>query len=155
MSLPTRADFGGDHPDILCAWREFGGKSLEEAYAHFCSAPESRQEDFMWMGEGAFRFYYPVIDRYLRSLGPIGDDDDWRRPAWILASCIGMHFECHENMSGLHEPIISLCDHVCAHLDHYSQDESEREEIRGAWTELRAQVANDSTGTCKPPRRGA
>lgn len=28
------------------------------------------QEDFMWMPADGFRYYYPVLDRYLRSVGP-------------------------------------------------------------------------------------
>jgi hypothetical protein len=150
MSLPTRDDFGGGL-DAASAWEDFGGKSLEEAYEHFCAVPESRQEDFMWMGERAFRFYYPVIDRYLCSLDPLSEDD-WSRPAWILATCIQMHFDCHEDMSGLHESILSLCDYVAAHLDHYSLNSSEQAEIAGAWSDLRAQVADDARGVRRPLR---
>jgi hypothetical protein len=151
MSLPTREDFGGDHPDIRWAWQEFGGKSLEEAYAHFCDDADNRQEQFMWMGERAFRFYYPVIDRYLRNVKP--DREDYERtPAWILAQCVQTHFDQHEDMSGLHDSIISLCHYVCAHLDHYSGSDSQREEIRLAWTDLREQVANDAIGIRRPRR---
>src|SRR4051812_20887734 len=66
----------------------FNGMTLDEAYAYFCQAPQGREEDFMWMPEGGFRYYYPVIDRYLRSLEPITDEWEMFRPAWILAHCI-------------------------------------------------------------------
>jgi len=156
MSLPTRDDFGagfdehfGRRLDEDSAWKEFGGKSLEEAYAHFCADPENRQEDFMWMGERAFRFYYPVVDRYLRNVGL--PEDEWDcRPARILAKDIQMHFDCHEDMSGLHESILSLCDFVAAHLDHYSLNPNDQAEIAAAWCDLRAQVADDARGVQRP-----
>lgn len=146
MSLPTRADFGGG-PDADAAWERFGGKSLDEAYELFCAVPESYQEHFMWMGGAAFRFYFPVVDRYLRSVGPIEPNDWSSRPAWILASCIAIHFSCRHDMRGLHREIIDLCDFVCAHLDRYAREAGEREEIREAWESLKQQAETDAPGT--------
>ena len=151
MSLPSREDFGGDHPDIEWAWRECGGKSLEEAYEYFREAPDSLQESFMWMEERAFRFYYPTVDRYLRNVSPPEEEwDCW--PAGILAKCIQTHFDCHQDMTGLHQSILSLCDFVCSNLNHFSLEDSEQTEIREAWSDLRKQVADDALGIRRPRR---
>ncbi len=78
--LPTEQHFdpyGGDL-DAQCAWRNFGGLTIEEAKVKFCEHPEIHQEDFMFMGGKAFAYYYPVIDSYLREtpLLPPEDRDD-------------------------------------------------------------------------------
>jgi len=61
-----------------------------------------------------------------------------------------MHFDCHENMAGLHEPILALCDYVCAHLSHFDCWEADQQEIRAAWADLRQQAANDACGVRRP-----
>src|SRR5688572_21888562 len=97
--LPTRADFETAPGDLdqKVAWRHFGGKTLAEAYTLFCDNPLHYQEDFMFMGEGALRFYFPVIDQYLRSGAP-RTDCYLLECADILALGIGFHFDQHENM---------------------------------------------------------
>lgn len=69
-------DFGaeGCSLDEGEAWRNFGGLSLEEAYQVFADNVVSRMEDFVWMGYEAFRYYFPVLDRYLRSIDPKSAD---------------------------------------------------------------------------------
>ncbi|MBL8820867.1 MAG: hypothetical protein JNL96_20010 [Planctomycetaceae bacterium] len=69
IPLPTEADFdpyGGDL-DAQCAWRNFGGLTLDEATNKFRERPEIYQEDFMFMGGKAFAFYFPVVEAYLRN----------------------------------------------------------------------------------------
>jgi hypothetical protein len=139
--LPTREDFG-DCLDAKSAWKSFGGKTVAEAYAIFDENPLHYQEDFVWMGERAFRFYYPVIDRYLRSGPPTPDNG--LECGNILAHDIREHFDGSEDMRGLHEPILSLCNYVLAHLDHYSTKPAEQQEIGANWTKLRQQVTDDA-----------
>ena len=146
MPLPTREDFGGG-PDAESAWEDFGGKTVDEVYDLFC--PDFHLEHFMWMGEIAFKFYFPVIARWVHGLRPV-EEDDFRPSVDLLGHCIQMHFDCHEDMTGMHDRIISLCDHVCARLDHYTHDENERDEIRATWTDLRRQVADDAIGIRRP-----
>jgi hypothetical protein len=155
MSLPGIKDFipfasnPADSPDQFGAWKNLGGKTLEEVCEMMLAEPHAYQEDFMWMGAGAFRFYFPAIDRYLRSdLSPavefVGTE------AWILSACIKMHFDCHEDMSGLHNQIISLCDYVCAHPAHFDSDIERQNEISARWAELRTQVVDDARGIRRP-----
>ncbi len=163
MSIPTKEEFFAPlpvpdddsfSPDMKEAWSQFGGKSMDEAYEHFCDAPNSRPEDFMFMPEGGFRYYFPVLDRYLRNLSPMLEDSsfDYPRAGWFIAHAIKMHFGCQEDMSGLHEPILALCDYVCAHLSHLDFEPVGQEEIRAAWADLRQKVADDTHGL-HPPRK--
>ena len=151
--LPSLKDFvpwaadPRDAPDAFDAWKRFGGKTVKDVGDSFC--PDFDLEPFMWMGERAFKFYFPVIDFYLRSGGPL-EDDYLRQPAEFAANCIQMHFDCHEDMTGLHEPILSLCDHVAAHPNHYSLKPYEQSEIAAAWSDLRAQVSDDARGIRRP-----
>jgi hypothetical protein len=150
MSLPTRDDFGGG-PDAETAWQHFGGKDLEEACAIFARCPEVYTDDVMWMGERAFQFYFPIVDRYLRARSPLQAEDD---PPIVsikfLGCCIQFHFHCHEDMTGLHGQIIQLCDYVNSHLDHYTLKPEEQEEARSYWIDLRQQVVDDANGIKRP-----
>jgi hypothetical protein len=64
--LPTERDFDPWHGnlDAQCAWRHFGGLTLDQAHARFRENPLGYQEDFMFMGPVAFAFYFPVIEDY-------------------------------------------------------------------------------------------
>jgi hypothetical protein len=150
MPLPGIKDFipyasnPADSPDQFCAWKNLGGKTLEEVCEMMLSNPLTYQEDFMWMGAPAFKFYFPAIDRYLRSL-PVATEDD-STEARILSACIQMHFDCHEDMRGIHEQVISLCDYVTSHSENMDFDGARREEIRVRWSGLRQRVLDDSHG---------
>ncbi len=130
------------------AWQRFGGKTLDEACELLLSYPIRYDEDFMWMGAPAFKFYFPVIDRYLRSI-PVAIQFTLDA-AWLLSACIQMHFDCHKDMSGLHEPIISLCDYVCAHPTHFDENLERQQEITARWADLRRQVLDNSHGIRRP-----
>ena len=137
-------DLSNAQLDMRCAWEGFGGKTLDEACAMMREHPSAYEEDFMWMGGPAFKFYFPAFDNYLRSL-PVATEVDWTK-AFLLAACIQTHFDYHEDMSGLHEQIISLCDYVCAHLTRFDSELELQEEIGARWADLRQQVADDARG---------
>ncbi|MBL4884023.1 MAG: hypothetical protein JKY95_05750 [Planctomycetaceae bacterium] len=65
--LPVEKDFGGCL-DGQCAWRNFGGLSISQAYELFLTNPVYYEEAFMFMDTRAFEYYLPVIDRYLREV---------------------------------------------------------------------------------------
>jgi hypothetical protein len=92
-SLPTESDFLEDHGclDAQCAWKNFGGLTLDQAYERFCDNPLHYQEDFMFMGEPAFTFYFPVLDRYVRE-GIRDRDEDRFEYLSILRDVIWFHF---------------------------------------------------------------
>ena len=68
MKLPDQRDFyqGKFDLDGRSAWRKFGGLTVDQAYEKFCENPLSCEENFMFMGNSAFIFYFPVIDKYIR-----------------------------------------------------------------------------------------
>ncbi len=73
-ALPTRAEidvFGS--ADEADAYQHFGGKTIDEAEALFRENSLRYQEDLMWMGPRAFKFYLPAATRYLASDAGRGD----------------------------------------------------------------------------------
>ena len=142
LPLPAQLDFcrelGGD---AGYAWRNIGGLSLEDAYQKFLEDPESHQEDFMWMFPRAFEYYYPVVDRYLRSAN-VSDvyyhfDDGCQ--AWIFGCCLESQFHWAD---GSRPPdyvvseIRALAQFVRDHLHHYSPDPGEQKRIDSCWVKL-------------------
>ena len=136
--LPSEHDFdpwGGDL-DAQCALKNFGGMSLQLAYELFLSSPEFYQADFMYMGWEAFAYYFPVVDRYLRS---VTSEDEWDDcEAAILGSAVksqldreGVTFTPHF----LNE-IEELSSFVQSSVVRYSKSESEQARIRKSWEKI-------------------
>ena len=88
--LPEEKDFDpwNGFLDAQCAWKNFGGLNLCEAFEKFCDNPLKYQEDFMFMGPKAFAYYYPVLDKYLREVQPDDEDDDCE--AWGIVCAFEM-----------------------------------------------------------------
>ena len=122
------------------AWQNFQGKDILEAGKMFLEMPDFYQEDFMFMGTPAFCYYFPILDRYIRSLEATGPYEC--NSVWILSCCIGIHFDCGNTLSCIREEVIALCDYVLRELDrfvcHDSADALEdRLKIEEGYTELR------------------
>lgn len=68
MALPTREEINpfDDPYDGQRACEHFFGKTLEEAEAMIRESSHVYQEDLMWMGPIAFRYYLPAIAKVLR-----------------------------------------------------------------------------------------
>lgn len=143
-ALPTLQDFDPweGNLDARDAWQNFGGLDLEAAWAKFCDCPEHYQEDFMFMGDKAFAYYFSVIDRYLRASPAENTDGD--RQAWILAHCIKAHFEPADlrYVGSLVQPVIELADFVRCNISRFGADDDERRGVRKAWDELAAHMAS-------------
>ena len=77
MALPTAAEINPIPEDLdgQSANRNFLGKSLEEAEELFRSNSLHYQEDLMWMGPVAFRFYVHAAINYIQSEEAAGDSD--------------------------------------------------------------------------------
>ena len=68
MTLPTRAEINVyDSLDERYACDHFLGKTLEEAQALFANNALVYQEDLMFMGPVAFRFYVEAAIRYIEA----------------------------------------------------------------------------------------
>lgn len=144
VSLPTELDFDPLYGDLdaQCAWRNFGGLTLDEAHAKFEEYPESYQEDFMFMGGKAFAFYYPVIDRFLRKTIEIPEDQCGDRQSWILPQCIKNQFDGHGNLyvRPLKNSVLDLCAFMIENIRLFADDWDDPADIENNWRELRRLV---------------
>jgi hypothetical protein len=141
VSLPIELDFDpflGDL-DAQCAWRNFGGLTLEEAHAKFEECPESYQEDFMFMGGKAFAFYYPVIEQFLRETVTIPENERGDRQSWILPQCIKNQLEGRGKsyVLPLKDAILDLCAFMIENICLFADDWSDPVEIENQWRDLR------------------
>jgi len=147
VPLPTVEDFTvtekpEEDLDGFSAWKALGGLSIDEAYQRFCECPEARQEDFMWMGDRAFVFYFPVIERYVH-------DEESRLEfdgvTFVLAHCIGSHLPSDEPcVRAQHGRFLGLCAFVLDRLRTLPEREDRSHsicELTSAWSALQAQVA--------------
>jgi hypothetical protein len=137
--LPTERDFdpAGRGLDEQHAWRNFGGLTLEEANKKFRECPETYQEDFMWMGERAFVFYFPVIESYLKETTARDEGDD--RQAWILAYCIKQQFTgtSGPDLMRLAPRVLDLAEFVRMNLQLFASQADEQRRIDIAWQHLK------------------
>lgn len=142
LPLPQQPDFCREPSgDAEHAWRNFGGLSLDAACQKFLERPEIYQEDFMWMFPRAFEYYYPVVDRYLRTA--CVSNERYRRDdgcqAWILGRCLESQFHWAD---GSRPPdyvvaeMQSLAQFMRHHLSRFSTDPSEQERIDACWGKL-------------------
>ncbi|WP_435006786.1 hypothetical protein P12x_004263 [Tundrisphaera lichenicola] len=69
MEIPTEADwqFHPDDLDAACAYKNFHGKSFDEAVRMFGDNTLSHQEDLMYMPAGVFGFYLKAYIAYFLS----------------------------------------------------------------------------------------
>jgi hypothetical protein len=136
--LPTETDFdpfGGDL-DAQSAWRNFGGRTLSEAFEIFLSNPLHYQENFMFMGCRAFGYYFPVIAKYLREIRYADDWDDCQ--AAILGHGVKLQFGWNGTVlpEQLLKEIESLSEVVQTRLAEYAVSEDEQKRIEAVWKEV-------------------
>ncbi len=146
MTLPTITDFTCVNPpeqdlDGYAAWKNFGGLTHDEAYARLCECPESRQEDFMWMGDTAFVYYFPVMERYIRNVESTAAFDSI---AWITAHCIDMHVsEKQPSVRRIYRNIEDLAAFVLDGLAGVPRGEQRAhpvEDVQDAWLALKEKL---------------
>ena len=139
-AFPSRQDFDptGDCLDANHAWEMFGGLTIDQASLKFLEHPQYYQEDFMFMGGVAFRYYFPVLDRYIRDVKIDPKLDDEAEALWILGYAIKAQLE-PDNVA-LVEPIIhgihDLTRHVRGNLFDYGAEQEDRDRIDSSWAEL-------------------
>lgn len=81
--------------DAQCAWKNFGGLTLTEAYQKFLENPVVYSEDFMWMGDKAFIYYFPVLERYLM-VTPVWSEEKGSEWCQILGLGSAIQFQFTE-----------------------------------------------------------
>jgi len=116
MTLPTAKEIDPyDGPDGQVACKNFLGKSLAEAEALFRENSLYYQEDLMWMGPVAFRFYVQAAIHYIRSEAATNDS--------AIASCMAdiLEFRLEHGASEL-APIANQLASLCGYfLEHYER----------------------------------
>jgi hypothetical protein len=155
--LPTQRDFDptGYDFDARFAWSHFGGMTLEEAFSRFIECPENYQEDFMFMGTAAFRFYFPVIDRFLRQTTHIPSADRGDRLSWILAQCLAHQFTEPDAIliRERRNEALDLCNFMIVNIDAFKDDWDPPSEILERWKSLRNQLKDLANQAMNPSRR--
>lgn len=89
----------------------------------------------------AFEYYYPVVDRYLRTACVA--DEGYHYDDGCQASVLGCCIESQFHWAGGSRPpdyvvteIRALAQFVQLHLPRFSADRSEQERIGASWTKL-------------------
>ncbi|MFO1042272.1 MAG: hypothetical protein U0941_10835 [Planctomycetaceae bacterium] len=116
MTLATRQDINvHDSLDERSACEHFLGKSLEEAEGLFRENSFYYQEDLMFMGASAFRFYVRAVISYIQSEAATGDSDIINCFAGLLEH--RAEFESQELVAPL---LASACRYIIEHYDTFT-----------------------------------
>ena len=117
MTLPTRQEINvHDSLDERTACEHFLGKSLAEAEALFREASLAYQEDLMFMGASAFRFYVQAAISYIQSESATGDSDIISCFASILEH--RLEYEAEE-LRPVADRLASICGYILEHYDRF------------------------------------
>ena len=130
MILPTAQEIDPYNSlDGRAACQHFLGKNLDEAEALFREAPLYYQEDLMFMGPVAFRYYVQAAIRHIQSEAATGDSDivsclasilDFRQeyePAELVAIAIQLASACGyvwENSARFDDGVLGVDDDLRA-----------------------------------------
>ncbi len=148
LTLPTVADINVyDSLDEQVAVRHFAGKTLDEAEALFRDNALRYQEDLMFMGPVAFRFYVPAYVDYLRSEASSGDPDAVN--CFLGLVRFRWDFE-PEELEPVRELLADACRAVLAQYGRFEVNETVYGDLRGNYETLLASLtatsADDSAG---------
>src|SRR4051812_35031904 len=117
MTLPTRQDINvHDSLDERSACEHFLGKSLHDAEALFRENSLYYQEDLMFMGPVAFRFYVQAAISYIQSDAASGDS--------AIVSCFAAILEYRleyeaEELRSIAEHLAAVCSYIVEHYDRF------------------------------------
>lgn len=135
MTLPNREDINvHDSLDERSACEHFLGKSLDEAEVLFRKNGLSHQEDLMWMGPVAFRFYVQALIHYIRSEAATGDSDIINCFAGLLE--FRLDNEAKE-MVPVARQLVSICSYIAEHYDRFDMTPGIYGDVRSRFQALR------------------
>ena|SRR5436309_2366581 len=117
MTLPTAKEINPhDDLDGRIACKNFLGKRLDEAEALFRENSTYYQEDLMWMGPIAFRFYVPALIQYIQSDAAVGDSDIIN----CFAGLVEFRLEHEaEELLPIAEQLASVCEYIIQHYGRF------------------------------------
>ena len=93
----------------------------------------------MFMGSVAFAYYFPVLDKYLRSV-PSGDNED-DSDAWIIGRGVISQFSpaIADHVIHLADDILNLAEYVCHNIDRFG-DSNEQNRASKTWQEVSSTI---------------
>ena len=142
MKIPSTSDWGEiDEEDLDATWafKQFCGKSFEEAEAQFQSNALYYQEDLQSMPATAFNFYAPALVKYLMSERAAGDADG---ASSFLHTVIWMLKTRRDIISPDTEQIlVSATEHIAKNQGFYEADVG----IYGQFPSLYAEILSLSS----------
>jgi len=136
VTLPSQEEINVYNSlDGARASRHFYHKTLEEAEALFRENSLYYQEDLMWMGPKAFRFYLPAAISYLQS-DAAADDSDFVSALFII-------IEFREGEEDFHlalEAINRLIEYVLSDYQKFDVDEDIYGDLFGKYRSLQTRL---------------
>ena len=143
--LPMESDFNPwGSADARNAWKNFGNKSISQAYQKFKACPEGYCEDFMSMGPKAFGYYFAVIDKHFKTISVTDDiesEDGCDLEIW------GDVLDLQLTAKGVwHSPMTitelsALCEYVTGNLIQYSSIKKTQLKINEKWRMVKNKLA--------------
>ncbi|MHC5114005.1 MAG: hypothetical protein ACYTGP_06205 [Planctomycetota bacterium] len=134
MSLPGASEINPfDYLDGRIAALHFLGKSLEQAEALFRENSIYYQEDLLFMGPIAFRYYVPAAVNYIRSDAARGDSD--------MVSCLAsilehrLRYESVE-LAPVASSLTAACHYVVEHYGRFDLDAEIYGDVRSRYHAL-------------------
>lgn len=117
MSLPTREEINiHDSLDERNACAHFLGKTLKQAEELFRENSIDYQEDLMWMGIGAFKYYVQAFISYIQSKESAGDSDAINCFAGLLEFRVERE---QENLNPIAQQLANACRYIISHYDRF------------------------------------
>lgn len=129
--LPVEYDFDPHGSRAAqSSWECLGGLTIRQAYAKLSEDPENVEAEFAHMGRVAFDYYFPVLDRYIRSADPKDHDDhrEARAIAYTIAAQLTGDLEPQ-----LAEELQALTDFVLGNIRNFAHNRTVERKVAGAW----------------------
>lgn len=117
MTLPSRNEINvHDSLDERSACEHFLGKTIEQAEELFRENSLYYQEDLMWMGSVAFRYYIQAAINYIQSEASTGDSDLVSN----LASLLEFRLENEASeLKPVAQKLAALFDYILSHRQRF------------------------------------
>lgn len=117
MTLPSAKEISPyDDLDGRRACDHFLGKTIEEAEALFRQNPEYYQDDLLWMGPAAFRYYVQAAIRFIRSPDAAEESDFING----FESTLRLRLEQEpDELAPLAEKLCDVCIYIIEHYESF------------------------------------
>jgi len=118
MNTPSREEIigcGSVEQEAVC--KNFLGKNIDEAEDLFRCASLVYQEDLMWMGVVAFRYYVNAAINYIRSSDSTRDSAIVNCLAGVLEYRI--ESDSHQDLAPIAADLASICEYIIKNIQKF------------------------------------